>query len=332
VEKPRGPRNGNDDQPRDIYARVTQLIVEAIESGKATYQMPWHAATPEGLLPVNVHSKASYSGINLVALWASAQKNHFETGMWGTYRQWAELGGQVRRGEQGSPVVFWKISEKELQEPKEREAKTQRVFIAKGYTVFNVSQVTGFTPEPTPKLSPDERVAGAEEFFFGLGADIRHGYGVAAYVPDKDCILMPNYERFRSVEAYYGVIGHELAHWSGAKPRLGRDLSGRFGSASYAMEELVAELSSAFLLAKLEISSEPRTDHAGYVENWLEVLKNDKRAIFTAAAKAQQAVNWLHQTHELVRSERPAHSGQRQEIEVAADPSAEVDLGPELDV
>jgi antirestriction protein ArdC len=279
VDKESKPRA--DEEPRDIYTRVTEAIVEAIESGKATYQMPWHAATPDSLIPVNVHSNKPYSGVNIVALWASAQKNRFGSGVWGTYRQWAELGGQVRRGEHGTPVVFWKILEKETKEQYEGkgEGKTDRVFIAKGYTVFNQAQITGFTRPERARLSAEERIARAEAFFFGLGADIRHGHSAAAYNPGKDVIIMPDYERFRSGVAYYGVLAHEAGHWSGAPHRLARDLTGRFGSASYAMEELVAELSSAFLLSKHDITPEPRTDHAGYVESWLQVLKNDKKAI-----------------------------------------------------
>jgi antirestriction protein ArdC len=324
----------SDKDPRDIYTRVTEAIVEAIESGKGTYQMPWHAATSDSLIPVNVYSNKPYSGVNVVALWASAQKNRFGSGAWATYRQWAELGGQVRRGEQGTPVVFWKVQEKEVKEQSERqgEEKSERVFIAKGYTVFNRAQVTGLKLPETLKLPHEERIVRAGEFVFSLGADIRHGYSEAAYDPKKDCIILPDYKEFRSGVHWIGVLAHEAGHWSGSPQRLGRDLTGRFGSASYAMEELVAELSSAFILSKHDITSEPRTDHAGYVESWLKVLKKDKKAIFTAAAKAQQAVEWMEKTYEIIRSQEQERARQAGlEAGKTQEPQAEVDCGPELD-
>jgi antirestriction protein ArdC len=133
---------------------------------------------------------------------------------------------------------------------------------------------------------------------------------------------MPDFTRFRSGVAYYATLSHELTHWSGAEHRLARDLSGRFGGEAYAMEELVAELGSAFLSARLELTPEVRMDHAGYVENWLRVLKNDKRAIFTAAAKAEQAVDWMARKHELLR-------GQAAESRALAQ-APELDGGPDL--
>lgn len=315
---------------RDVYARVTQVIVEAIERGRATYQMPWHADSGDGLLPVNVQSSAPYRGVNVVALWAIARKCHFESGLWGTYRQWAEVGAQVRRGERGSTVVFWKRRDAgpgEEEENGEKGDSARRLVLARGYTVFNVAQVDGYARAIASGLSPQERDARAEEFLFGLGADIRHGYDRAAYDPQSDQIVMPSFERFRSGVAYLSTLSHEVTHWSGAKQRLARDLQGRFGSTSYAMEELVAELGSAFLSARLEITTEPRTDHAGYVESWLSVLKKDQRAIFTAAAKAQQAVDWLELTHAARQHDRQTRT---QGLAIAWGKATEPDSGPEM--
>src|SRR5262249_44400411 len=157
-----------------------------------------------------VSSKAPYRGINILSLFCSAQKQGFDNGLWGTYKQWAELGAQVRKGERGTPVVFWKVEEKEVEEAGPEEAKPRRIFIAKGYTVFNASQVEGFTLPKTPGLSPAERNALAEDFLHGLGADVRHGYTQAAFEPRNDFIKMPDYERFKSGAAYYSTLAHEI--------------------------------------------------------------------------------------------------------------------------
>jgi antirestriction protein ArdC len=139
-----------------------------------------------------------------------------------------------------------------------------------------------------------QRIERAEAFFKATGAVINHGGDRAFYAPGPDRIQMPPFEAFRDAGAYYGILSHEATHWSGAKTRLDRDLSGRFGTHAYAAEELIAELGSAFLSADLGLTPEPREDHASYIETWLRVLKNDRRAIFTAAAHAERAAAFLH--------------------------------------
>ena len=168
----------------------------------------------------------------------------------------------------------------------------------KGYTVFNAEQIDGlpphFTAPATPTLDPVKRIERAETFFANLNADIRYGGDRAFYAPGPDRIQMPPFEAFRDAESFYGTLAHECCHWSGAKSRLNRDLSGRFGSHAYATDELVSEICSAFLCADLGLTPEPREDHASYIETWLRVLKSDKRAIFTAAAHAERAAAFLH--------------------------------------
>jgi antirestriction protein ArdC len=289
----------------DIYQRVTDRIVAAIEAGLAEGKagMPWHRKSHGGTatgLPMNAASKISYRGVNAPVLWATANAAGYGTGLWATYKQWGEMGGQVRKGEQGTPVVYWKITK-----PSERgdtagedEAgggKRGSIFV-RYYNVFNLAQVDGATlpADTAPELPECERIAHAEAFIAALpGLDLRHGGGMAFYMPSQDQVQMPPFADFKNAEGYYSVLYHELTHWVGAKHRLDRDLTGRFGSASYAAEELVAELGAAFLCASQALSSEPRPDHAKYVQSWLQALKNDKRAIFTAAAKAQQAADWL---------------------------------------
>ena len=280
----------------DIYERVTGQIIEAIERGAGSFRMPWHAAAAEAFLPMNAASGKTYRGVNVLCLWAMAEAKGYPSPIWATYKQWLELGAQVRQGEKSSLIVYWSIPERGAKaEEESEEGKSGRGFFAKGYSVFNVAQVDGFEPPQIPELSPAARIAAAEEFFGKLGADIRHGGIQAFYETANDFIQLPRFELFREPVGYYSTLAHEATHWTGAKTRLERDLSGRFGSNAYAAEELVAELGAAFTCASLGLASEPRPDHAAYIASWLRLLRNDKRAIFTAASKAQQAADWMHE-------------------------------------
>jgi antirestriction protein ArdC len=282
----------------DIYERVTNQIIAAIEAGAGEYRMPWHHDGSAITTPVNVTSRKAYRGVNILSLWAAAQASSYAAGIWGTYRQWHELGAQVRKGERGHLVVFWKTSDRsgdaDRQDDDEDHDKPARRLFARGYTVFNAAQVDGYTPPEMPVLPEVERIEHAERFCGALGIDIRHGGSQACYIPSKDHVQMPEFTCFRDAIAYYAVLLHECGHASGAKHRLDRDLSGRFGSAAYAMEECTVELLSAMICADLNLSVEPRPDHARYIASWLEVLRSDKRAIFTAASKAQEIADWMN--------------------------------------
>ena len=204
-----------------------------------------------------------------------------------------QLGANVRKAEKATLVVFWKFSDLGINEgskKEEGEEESRRSVLARGYSVFNADQVDGFRPPQMPPIPDVERVQTAENFFSALGADIRHGGNRACYSPRTDHIQMPRFEVFLSALAYYSTLAHESTHWTGAVPRLNR---ARLGGEAYAAEELIAELGAAFLCAELGLSNEPRPDHAAYLASWLRVLKNDKRAIFTAASKAQAAVDYM---------------------------------------
>jgi len=162
------------------------------------------------------------------------------------------------------------------------------------------TQVDGYEAVRTPKLFESSRIRAAETTLLGAGADIRHGGATAYYDKAMDFIAIPRFESFRNAIGYYSVLAHELTHWTAAAHRLDRNLSGRFASEAYAVEELIAELGAAFLCAALGLSVEPREDHADYIANWLAILRNDKKAIFTAASKAQQAANWIFMQSETV--------------------------------
>jgi antirestriction protein ArdC len=169
----------------------------------------------------------------------------------------------------------------------------------KGYTVFNVEQIEGlpdrYTAKSEPKGEPLQLIEAAERFFAATGATFRHGGNMAYYAPGPDLIQLPPPEAFTDAESYAAVKAHELTHWTKHEHRLNREFGRkRFGDHAYAREELVAELGAAFLCADLGITPEPREDHAAYLAHWLEVLREDKRAIFSAAAHAQRAVDYLH--------------------------------------
>ncbi len=279
----------------DIYGEITNQIIEAMEAGAGNYQMPWHVNGADSVLPVNASTHRPYRGVNVMMLWAVAAKKEYATSLWATYQQWRDLGAQVRKGEKSTPVVFWKFfheeGEREASEATERDH--HRGVMARAYHVFNAAQVDGYDVPTIPQLAGTERIERAEQFFSGLYADIREGGSRAFYSPAEDYIQMPPFAAFKRADFRYSVLAHEVTHWSGATTRLNRNLAPRFQKEAYAAEELIAELGSAFVCAELELAIEPRRDHAPYIQSWLNVLRNDRRAIFTAATKAQQAVDWL---------------------------------------
>jgi len=281
----------------DIYARVTDEIVRAIEAGVKDYEMPWHQRAGAGL-PRNASTGNFYRGVNTVALWASGQVRGYGLPYWATFLQWEKLGAKIRRGEKASVVVFYKREESPIDD-EDRESARGTQSILRGSFVFNAEQVDGWSyPGPTYE-DQTENLQKVDSFIESLGADIRYGGEAAGYNMTLDRIRMPERRRFAgtdtttATEAFYSVILHEHVHWSGHPMRLNRDLSGRFGTSAYAMEELVAELGAAFLCADLGISVYPRPDHAAYVASWLQVLRQQKTAIFTAASSSTAACRFL---------------------------------------
>ncbi|MCB0208658.1 MAG: DUF1738 domain-containing protein [Anaerolineae bacterium] len=279
----------------DIYQSVTDAIMQAIEAGQTAekFVMPWDGFDA---LPTNATTHKSYRGINIPVLWAHQLGKGYPSGYWATYKQWQEIGAQVRKGEKGAAIIFWKMLEVEPEGDND-EAET-RMF-ARWSTVFNADQVDGFeiptiTQEGTAGIIED-----AEAFLAATGAVIQQGGTRAYYHPREDTIALPDREIFHdtptstATEAYYSTALHELTHWSGAAHRLDRKKGQRFGDADYAFEELVAELGAAMLSATLGITSSTRPDHAHYIDGWLKALKSDKRFIFSAASQAQKAADYL---------------------------------------
>jgi len=232
-------------------------------------------------------------------LWSAAMAKGYAAPQWMTFKQALELNANVRKGEQGSLVVYAsKITRTETDDGSGEETARDIPFM-KGYTVFNVEQIEGLPAQFYPKLEPRseglQRIARAEAFFAATKAVIRHSGTQAYYSISSDHVQMPPFEIFRDAESYYATLAHDSTHWTRHEKRLNREFGRkRFGDEGYAMEELVAELGSAFLCADLELTPEVRDDHASCLASWLKVLKSDPRAIFTAASHAQRAADFLN--------------------------------------
>lgn len=285
----------------DLYASVTQSIVRELEAGATPWLKPWRNGRIPGLMPQNLVTGRPYSGINIMLLWAARDAAGYTENGWMTFKQALERGACVRKGEKATTIVF---TEKLTVHDREKEDEEKRIAMLRTYSVFNQAQIDGLPetrPEaPAPILLPIDAVA---RFIEATKAEIRIGGNKACYVPSLDIVAMPEPGLFKSQQGYYATNLHELGHWTGSKERLNRDLAGRFGTRKYAAEELIAELTAAFLCAHLGIEGELR--HAGYIESWIELLKNDDRAIFTAASKASQAADYLRSFSQPVNDEAP---------------------------
>ncbi len=283
-------------QQRDVYARVTEQIVTAIEKGVGNWRMPWHTSGRFAASPINASSKKAYRGINTLCLWAAAEAKGYDSGEWATYAQWQERSAQVRKGEKSTTVVFWKFANERAEDQDGEEDSSgsrSRLMFTRGYSVFNAAQVDGYKAKTEPVVSTIERIEHADAWFRAIGADLRHGGNSAHYALGSDHIQMPQFGAFTDAVSYYSTLAHEHTHWTSKTGRCDRQLGKRFGDNAYAAEELVAELGAAFVCAHLGLTAQPREDHAQYIQSWLRVLKADSRAIFTAASKAQQAADYL---------------------------------------
>lgn len=277
---------------RDLYGEVSARIVAELERGAAPWVKPW-SVTPGQNVPQNAVTNRSYSGCNVILLWLARDRG-WSMPRFLTYRQATEAGGHVRKGEHGTKICF--VKQLQVKDGEGEEANTRLIPMLREYTVFNVEQCEDL-PEsvtrgkPMRVRNPDTRDALADDFLRSTGADIREGHGEAYYVPSRDFISLPAFAAFKGSDHFYGTAFHELTHWTGNKCRLDRDLKNRFGSRDYAAEELVAELGAAFLCADFGFDGDVR--HAGYIATWIELLKADKRAFFTACSKAQAAADYL---------------------------------------
>ena len=283
---------------RDLYQDVTDKIISQLEAGALPWVQPWsleNACTPFGL-PENGHTKNTYSGINILLLWNAAIESERTTLKWVTFKQALELGGNVHKGERGTMVVYADsfIPKAEQERAAQSGEDPSRVGFLKRYTVFNIDQCEGLPTdlfENLATLPEREAIPHAENLIKATGADFRIGGDRAFYVPSRDFIQVPPQQAFFDQINYYRTCLHELGHWTSHPSRLDRKLATRKGTKDYAREELVAEMASAFLCASLGIV--PTVRHADYLASWLEVLKEDKRAIFRAASLAPKAAGYI---------------------------------------
>lgn len=311
-------------KPRlDVHQAITDKIVAAIEAGAGTFQMPWHRPGVAFTLPKNASTDTHYRGSNILSLWIDAEEKKFEHQVWATYKQFAELGAQVRKGEKGSLIVKygeWVPRSQRDEADQQSENDDPKRLYAKPAWVFNIDQVdapdqlrSNLLPPAKPLRDLTERLQVVDAFVAAIGVEIRVGGQWAFYRHrdskgvmrdaclrhDGDYIQMPPRELFNGTststptEAYYATLLHEEIHASGAAHRLDRKFGEKLGDKAYAFEELVAELGSAFLCAHLEVTNTPRLDHAQYIASWLTVLKDDSKAIFSAASLATRAVDYL---------------------------------------
>ncbi|TXL75129.1 DUF1738 domain-containing protein [Vineibacter terrae] len=283
----------------DLYQRITSRIVASLEQGVRPWLRPWNAQHAAGRITRPLRCNGiPYQGINVLMLWGECVAKGYSAPIWMTFKQALELGACVRKGEHGSLVVYAdRIRRTETNEQTGQDVEREIPFL-KGYTVFNVEQIDGlperYYGKPEPRLDPIQRIEKADAFFAALRADIRHGGNQAYYTMAHDYVQMPPFESFHDAESYYATLAHECTHWTRHGSRLERDFGRkRFGDEGYAMEELVAELGAAFVCSHLDLTPEPREDHAAYIASWLKVLKDDRRAIFTAASHAQRAADFL---------------------------------------
>jgi antirestriction protein ArdC len=275
-------------------ARITAAIIERLEAGTRPWVKPWRG------VPVSRPLRSCgtpYRGVNTFWLWMVAEAAGYVSPYWMTYLQCQGLGGQVRKGEKSTIAIFYRTYDKQVEgESGAKDTETRRVL--KAYVVFNADQCDDL-PEryrPQPPVEPAEptgREARLDAFFAAIDAELRHHGSDAYYEPSIDRITLPPAALFDGYDHYYATLAHELSHWTGHGSRLARDLKNRLGSAAYAAEELVAELSAAILGAELGLPVAHLDSHASYVAHWLALLKSDERAILTAAARAEEAATYL---------------------------------------
>jgi antirestriction protein ArdC len=279
------------------HLEVTARILNELKAGVVPWRQPW-SATPGRNTPCNGATNRRYSGVNVVLLWLAMRTHNWPTARFVTFKQALELGGHVAKGQHGFRIYFVKDLAFAEESEGDAEPNVRSVRMLKQYVVFNVAQCEGLpariTEPPAPKLRHrDARDPLIEEFIATTGVKIREDGDRAVYMGAIDSIAMPPFQSFDSGSAFYGVLFHELIHWCGHSSRLNRELGSRFGKNAYIGEELIAELGAAFLCAEFDIDGDPTLP--GYLMHYIRLLEGDPKAFFTAASKAQAAVDYLRE-------------------------------------
>lgn len=276
----------------DLYNQITDNIIATLEAGTPPWTRKWNS---KNFIPLRSNG-SPYRGINTIILWLEGMVKNYKSPYWMTFKQAKDFGGFVRKGEKSTCIVFYSpVVKNEINESGEEDEKIYRLL--RSYNVFNVDQIENLPAKfyDIGEVNPDSQIDDCEQFFNNINAIVEHGGSRAFYTPTSDMIVLPKFEDFHSAVDYYSTRAHETIHWTGHHSRLNRNLNrNRFGDEAYAFEELVAEIGAAFINAELNINSNVRDDHAAYIASWIKVLKNDKKAIFTAAAMAQKAVDYIN--------------------------------------
>jgi antirestriction protein ArdC len=268
---------------KNLHQQVTDQILNSIDAA-GEWKPCWIGAPG---IPKNGVTGRRYNGINILVLWCAAMAKGYSSSKWATYQQWQEAGGQVKKGERSTVAVLYKTVEKQ-------DNPDERYRLSRAFNLFNAAQVEGIATVEAPQfVTTWEQHDAAEQMIRRTGARLEHRGHQPCYVPAIDTIWMPERQHFVNSEGYYATAFHELAHWTGAKGRLDRDMSTKFKTASYAMEELVAELASSFVMSELEMTSRIKEEAASYIRHWRDAMKADNTAIFTAAAAASKAADYV---------------------------------------
>ena len=273
-------------EKRDIYQEVTDLVLQKLDEGV----LPWESAFIN-ISPLNAATKAEYRGINHMILGVRGSK--YKSRYWLTYKQAQELGGNVRKGERGTPVVFWKI----VQKDKEENGETKKTFypLLKRYTVFNADQCDGLKLPDEPERPEIAPIDAAESIWTEMHNRPKICFeGQSAYYTTlRDTVTVPPRNAAKSAEEWYSTLFHELGHSTGHKSRLNRDMGGRYGTQKYGKEELIAEMTAAFLCAACGIEKTTLDNSAAYIDGWRKAIKGDRKMVIQAAAAAQKAADYI---------------------------------------
>ena len=279
------------------HIEVTLRILDELKAGVVPWHQPW-STMPGRTMPCNGATNRRYSGVNVILLWQAMRAHSWPTARFVTFKQALELGGHVAKGQHGFRIYFVKDLAVAEEREGDEEPNVRSVRMLKRYVVFNIAQCEGLpariTELPAPKVRHrDARDPLIEEFIATTGVKIREDGDRAVYMGAIDTIAMPSFQSFDSGSAFYGVLFHELIHATGHSSRLNRNLESRFGKDAYVGEELIAELGAAFLCAEFDIDGDPRLP--GYLMHYIRLLEGDPKAFFTAASKAQAAVDFLRE-------------------------------------
>lgn len=296
-----------------LYSQVTNTIIKQLEAGVIPWTQPWQITKDAAYVPTNVATGRLYNGINTLILWAAAMENGYRSHGWMTFHQAKQLGGNVRRGEKATQILFIKRTD----EIDEQTGKAYQKVIPKAWSVFHVDQLENLPETYQGKdegLPETTRYQEALRVFRECGIRIKPS-SRAAYIPKLDVVEMPPPSTFLSEEEYFGIAFHELVHATGHPSRLDRKLSVRFKSDAYAFEELVAELGSAFICARVGIPARHRS--AAYVEHWLRVMKSDNKALFDAASMSAKAANYVCEQSHAIQEDTPDVERRVEQIAVA---------------